>query len=92
MHPSDNSVIKTLKCEIRNKVVSKNIIIKDNFTFGMNESKNFVQSHENYMTREEREKESEDLKPGNEGGELWCTLGDPSVKFFVENEFDEREN
>lgn len=57
----------------------------------MKESTNLAGSQSGYQTREEREKVIGDLKLGNEGGELWCTLGDPSVKLFVENTFDERE-
>lgn len=92
MYPSDNSVIKTVKWEIGNKIIGRSTIIKDNFTFGMKEARNFTNSQSGYHTRENREKIINDIRPGNEGGELWCTLGNPNVKLFVENVFDDRED
>lgn len=84
MHPSDNSVIKTVKCDIGNKTIGRSTVIKDNFTFGICESQDPNKDYSSYLTRDEREAQ-------NKGCEFWCTLGDPSVKFFVEQIQDQRE-
>ncbi|CAI2364424.1 unnamed protein product [Moneuplotes crassus] len=91
MYPSDNSVIKTIKCEIGNKTIGRSLVIKDNYTFGMREAKNSFLQNEEYLTREERQQKQNNINEENLGGELWCTLGDPSVQFFVENVIDDRD-
>lgn len=85
MHPSDNSVIRTVKCLIGNKSIGRSTVIKDNFTFGIREINDTNKIAQSYQSRDEREK-------SNPGCEFWCTLEDPSVKFYVENVKDNRED
>jgi hypothetical protein len=82
MHPSDNSVIKTIKCDLGHKTIGKSIVIKDNLTFGIRESSMSLSAEDVYREREEKE-------AMQKGCEFWCTLGDPTVRLFVENERDE---
>lgn len=79
MHPSDNSVIRTVKCDIGNKVIGRNTIIKDNFTFGIKELDQPNRDLETYMDRDE-------LEQTDKRCEFWCNLGDPDVRFFAEME------
>jgi hypothetical protein len=85
MHPSDKSVIKTVKCEIGNKIIGRSTVIKDNFIFGIRESSFSNSKEDTYHTRDEREKL-------NLGCEIWCEMGDPSVKLTVENVKEEKED
>jgi len=84
MHPSDNSVIRTIKCDLGDKTIGSSIVIKDNFTFGIRESSNSSNQADCYKDRDE-------IDSNRQGCDFWCTLGDPSVKLFVEYELDERE-
>ena len=79
MYPSDNSVIRTVKCEIGNKPIGRNIIIKDNFTFGICEPDSSRKQNDCFRTHEE-------LDTMDKSCEFWWTLGDPNIKFFVEME------
>ena len=79
MYPSDNSVIRIVKCDIGNKSIGRNIIIKDNFTFGISDPDSSKNQIDNFKTHEE-------LDAMDKSCEFWWTLGDPSVKFFVEME------
>jgi hypothetical protein len=85
MHPSDNSVIRTVKCEIGNRIIGRSTVIKDNFTFGIREPQITDNLSDTYFDREE-------LEAQNRGCEFWCTLGDPSVKLLVENEQNSEES
>lgn len=55
MHPSDNSVIKTIKCDLGNKTIGKSLVIKDNFTFGIREPSFTSAADDIYKEREEKE-------------------------------------
>lgn len=79
MYPSDNSVIKTVRCDIGNKTIGRNTIIKDNYTFGITERDSFKRYTNQYLSIKERDEQDRRC-------EFWCTLGDPDVKFFVETE------
>ena len=79
MYPSDNSVIRTIKWDIGIKMIGRTTIIKDNFTFSISESYSTKRYSDQYLSVSERDEQDRKW-------EFWCTLGDPTVKFFIETE------
>jgi len=57
MFPSDNSVIYTVKCDIGNKIVGRNTIIKDNFTFGIAEPDKVKRYGDQYLSVKEHDEQ-----------------------------------